>query len=152
MNIKEAKEQISNAMRAYFTKNEFGEYVIPIEKQRPVFLMGPPGIGKTAVMEQIASEMLKGSGRKLSELRPVSEETEKELENLQFAYRKALVTGTTTYDKDIAAIDKAEGELNLHTSALEAEQESVSRDVLPRMPRVSLLPSPLLDRIVPKKT
>ena len=57
MNIKEAKEQISNAMRAYFTKNEFGEYVIPIEKQRPVFLMGPPGIGKTAVMEQIASEL-----------------------------------------------------------------------------------------------
>ena len=44
-------------MRAYFTKNEFGEYVIPIEKQRPVFLMGPPGIGKTAIMEQIASEL-----------------------------------------------------------------------------------------------
>lgn len=57
MNIKEAKEQIKNAMTAYFTKDEFGEYVIPIEKQRPVFLMGPPGIGKTAIMEQIASEL-----------------------------------------------------------------------------------------------
>lgn len=57
MNIKEAKEQIKNAMQAYFTKNEFGKYVIPIEKQRPVFLMGPPGIGKTAVMEQIAQEL-----------------------------------------------------------------------------------------------
>ena len=33
MNIKEAKEQIKNAMTAYFTKDEFGEYVIPIEKQ-----------------------------------------------------------------------------------------------------------------------
>ena len=44
-------------MTAYFTKNEFGNYVIPIEKQRPVFLMGPPGIGKTAIMAQIASEM-----------------------------------------------------------------------------------------------
>ena len=54
MNIKEAKTQIKNAMTAYFTKNEFGDYVIPIEKQRPIFLMGPPGIGKTAVMEQIA--------------------------------------------------------------------------------------------------
>ncbi len=57
MNIKEAKEQIKNAMQAYFTKNEFGKYVIPVEKQRPVFLMGPPGIGKTAVMEQIAQEL-----------------------------------------------------------------------------------------------
>lgn len=57
MNIKEAKEQIKNAMTAYFTKNKFGGYVIPIEKQRPIFLMGPPGIGKTAVMEQVASEL-----------------------------------------------------------------------------------------------
>ena len=57
MNIKQAKEQIKNAMTAYFTKNAFGEYVIPIEKQRPIFLMGPPGIGKTAIMEQIANEL-----------------------------------------------------------------------------------------------
>ena len=54
MNIKEAKEQIKNAMTAYFTKDEFGSYAVPVEKQRPVFLMGPPGIGKTAIMEQIA--------------------------------------------------------------------------------------------------
>ena len=57
MNIKEAKEQISNAMTSYFTKNQFGKYMIPIEKQRPIFLMGPPGIGKTAIMEQIAQEL-----------------------------------------------------------------------------------------------
>lgn len=57
MNIKEAKEQIKYAMTSYFTKDEYGEYVIPTERQRPVFLMGPPGIGKTAIMEQIASEM-----------------------------------------------------------------------------------------------
>ena len=57
MNIKEAKEQIKNAITAYFTKDEDGDYIVPIEKQRPVFLMGPPGIGKTAIMEQIASEM-----------------------------------------------------------------------------------------------
>ena len=57
MNIKEAKEQIKNAMTAYFTKDAFGKYVIPPEVQRPVFLMGPPGIGKTAIMEQIASEL-----------------------------------------------------------------------------------------------
>ena len=57
MNIKQAKDEIKNTLTVYFTKNEFGNYVITIEKQRPVFLMGPPGIGKTAIMAQIASEM-----------------------------------------------------------------------------------------------
>lgn len=57
MNIEEAKEQIKNAIIAYFTKDDLGEYIMPVEKQRPVFLMGPPGIGKTAIMEQIAAEM-----------------------------------------------------------------------------------------------
>ena len=57
MNIKEAKTQIANAMKAYFTKDGFGHYVIPIERQRPVFLLGAPGIGKTAIMEQIAQEL-----------------------------------------------------------------------------------------------
>ncbi len=57
MNIKEAKEQIKNAVTAYFSKDEFGNYEIPIERQRPVFLMGAPGIGKTAIIEQIAQEM-----------------------------------------------------------------------------------------------
>lgn len=57
MNIKQAKEQIKNAMTAYFTKDDLGEYVIPSQKQRPVFLMGPPGIGKTAIMEQVAQEL-----------------------------------------------------------------------------------------------
>lgn len=57
MNIKQAKEQIHNAITAYFSKDLFDDYKIPIEKQRPIFLMGPPGIGKTAIMEQIAAEM-----------------------------------------------------------------------------------------------
>ena len=57
MNIKQAKEQIQNAMKAYFTKDAFGNYLIPIERQRPIFLMGPPGIGKTAIMEQVAAEL-----------------------------------------------------------------------------------------------
>ena len=57
MNINDAKEQIKNSMKAYFTKDEYGDYVIPIENQRPVFLIGPPGIGKTAIMKQIASEI-----------------------------------------------------------------------------------------------
>lgn len=57
MNIKEAKEEIKNSMIAYFSKDEFGNYKIPIAKQRPIFLMGPPGIGKTAIIEQIAEEI-----------------------------------------------------------------------------------------------
>ena len=57
MNIKEAKEQIKNAMRAYFTQDEYGRFLIPVEKQRPIILMGPPGIGKTAIMEQISQEL-----------------------------------------------------------------------------------------------
>ena len=42
---------------AYFSKNEYGNYKIPLEKQRPIFLLGAPGIGKTAIMEQIAQEL-----------------------------------------------------------------------------------------------
>lgn len=57
MNIKEAKEQIKYALIAYFSKNEYGSYKIPLEKQRPIFLIGAPGIGKTAIMEQISQEL-----------------------------------------------------------------------------------------------
>ncbi|MEA4815631.1 MAG: AAA family ATPase [Lachnospiraceae bacterium] len=57
MDIKDAKDQIKNAITAYFSKDEFGNYMIPLERQRPIFLMGAPGIGKTAVMEQIAQEL-----------------------------------------------------------------------------------------------
>lgn len=57
MNIKEAKNQIKNTMIAYFSKDEYGNYVIPIEKQRPIFMIGAPGIGKTAIMKQIAEEL-----------------------------------------------------------------------------------------------
>ena len=57
MNIAEAKEQIQWAMKAYFTKDDMGGPRIPTEKQRPVFLVGPPGVGKTAIMEQIAAEL-----------------------------------------------------------------------------------------------
>lgn len=57
MNIWQAKEQIEFAMRAYFSKDEYGRYRLPAERQRPMFLKGPPGVGKTAIMAQIASEL-----------------------------------------------------------------------------------------------
>lgn len=57
MNIKKAKEQIKNTVKAYLAKDGYGRYLIPQNKQRPVILMGPPGIGKTEIMWQIASEL-----------------------------------------------------------------------------------------------
>jgi len=57
MNIAEAKQQIINAMRVYFAKDGYGNYILPPSSQRPVFLMGPPGIGKTAIMSDIAAEL-----------------------------------------------------------------------------------------------
>ena len=57
MNISQAKTDIKNAVAAYLTKDKFGNLVIPVERQRPIFMLGAPGIGKTAIMEQIASEL-----------------------------------------------------------------------------------------------
>lgn len=57
MNIQQAKDYIKQTVSLYLTKGEFGEYVIPVVRQRPVFLLGAPGVGKTAVMEQIAQEL-----------------------------------------------------------------------------------------------
>ena len=57
MNIKQAKEYIENTAKLYLKKDEFGEYRIPLVRQRPLFLLGAPGIGKTAIVEQVAQEL-----------------------------------------------------------------------------------------------
>ena len=44
MNIKRAKQEIKDAVQAYLMKDEYGEYQIPAIHQRPILLMGPPGI------------------------------------------------------------------------------------------------------------
>lgn len=56
MNIKRAKEEIKNTIAAYLSRDEFGMYRIPPLRQRPLLLLGPPGIGKTQIMQQIAEE------------------------------------------------------------------------------------------------
>ena len=56
MNIKRAKEEIEHTVKAYLAKDALGEYAIPSIRQRPILLMGPPGIGKTQIMEQAARE------------------------------------------------------------------------------------------------
>lgn len=57
MNIKEAKEYIEDTVKLYLKKDEYGDYRIPVVRQRPIFLLGAPGIGKTAIMEQVASKL-----------------------------------------------------------------------------------------------
>lgn len=56
MNIKRAKQEIIHTVRAYLAKDTAGHYRIPAIRQRPLLLIGPPGIGKTQIMEQAASE------------------------------------------------------------------------------------------------
>ncbi|MBQ0065723.1 MAG: AAA family ATPase [Firmicutes bacterium] len=56
MNIKQAKIEIKNTVQAYLKKDAYGDYKIPSIHQRPLLMIGPPGIGKTQIMEQIAKE------------------------------------------------------------------------------------------------
>ena len=57
MNIAQAKDQIKDAVEAYMQRDDAGMYIIHPSRQRPIFLVGAPGIGKTAIMEQIAQEL-----------------------------------------------------------------------------------------------
>ena len=57
MNIAKAKEYVKQTVQLYLKKDEYGEYDIPVVRQRPIFLLGAPGVGKTAIMEQVAQEL-----------------------------------------------------------------------------------------------
>ena len=57
MNIQAAKDQIKDTVDAYLQKDDAGMYIISPARQRPMFLVGAPGIGKTAIIEQIAQEL-----------------------------------------------------------------------------------------------
>ncbi len=57
MNIKQAKDSIKQTVSMYLKKNKLGDYCIPVVRQLPAFLLGAPGVGKTAIMEQIAQEL-----------------------------------------------------------------------------------------------
>ncbi len=56
MNIQRAKQEIIHTVRAYTAKDGCGSYRIPVPRQRPILLIGPPGIGKTEIVRQAAEE------------------------------------------------------------------------------------------------
>ena len=56
MDIESAKQQVKDTITAYLSRHDNGAYRIPFEMQRPIFLEGPPGLGKTAVVKQAAQE------------------------------------------------------------------------------------------------
>ena len=56
MDIKRAKQEIERTVKAYLARDAAGNYRIPALRQRPILLMGPPGVGKTQIVEQAARE------------------------------------------------------------------------------------------------
>ena len=65
MNIREAKKDIINTVKAYLAKDTFGQYLVPRLRQRPILLMGPPGIGKSDTVRQLAAGLEEGTGKKV---------------------------------------------------------------------------------------
>lgn len=57
MNIQQAVEQLESTVRAYTARTKEGALRIPVSAQRPVYLEGPPGVGKTAIMAQLARKL-----------------------------------------------------------------------------------------------
>lgn len=57
MNIQEAKDSVKDAIGTYLGRNAAGLFRVSRSRQRPIMLMGPPGLGKTAIVSQIAAEM-----------------------------------------------------------------------------------------------
>ena len=70
MDIAKAKEELRRAFLAYTERTPDGQLCIPIARQRPLLLMGPPGVGKTAVLAQLAAVefLLHALGRELAAL------------------------------------------------------------------------------------
>ena len=57
MNIQQATHQLETAVRCYTARDEKGMPLVPPEAQRPLFLIGPPGVGKTDVVAQVARRL-----------------------------------------------------------------------------------------------
>lgn len=57
MTIDEAKKAIKETITMYLEKDIEGKFIIPINKQKPIAIMGATGIGKTEIILQIAKEL-----------------------------------------------------------------------------------------------
>lgn len=57
MDIKQAKEELRRAFLSYTEKTPDGSFCVAPIHQRPLLLIGPPGIGKTAILSQLASSL-----------------------------------------------------------------------------------------------
>ncbi|ACV22628.1 AAA family ATPase [Slackia heliotrinireducens] len=57
MDIAQAKQQVKDAVTAYLALDGLGAPRLAASGQRPLFLLGAPGIGKTAIMSQVAHEL-----------------------------------------------------------------------------------------------
>ena len=57
MNIAQAIGQLESTVRAYTARRDDGTPVVPVASQRPVYLIGPPGVGKTEIVAQAAQRM-----------------------------------------------------------------------------------------------
>lgn len=55
-NISDVKKTIKESVMIYLAKDAEGNYLMPQNKQRPLFLLGPAGVGKTEIAEQAAKE------------------------------------------------------------------------------------------------
>ena len=53
MNISRAKQVIKDTVSIYLKRDDNGDYCIPVVRQRPIFLLGAPGIGKTQIVAQV---------------------------------------------------------------------------------------------------
>ena len=55
--IEAAKKAIKDGMEVYLQKDEKGQYCMEEVNRLPFYLEGPPGIGKTEIVKQIAEEL-----------------------------------------------------------------------------------------------
>lgn len=54
--ISKAKKILKETVRIYHSKDKYERYIIPVKQQRPICIMGPSGVGKTEMIEQVAKE------------------------------------------------------------------------------------------------
>ena len=54
--IETAKKEIEHMICQYFRKDELGNYIVDRWQRLPLFLIGPAGVGKTQIVEEVAQE------------------------------------------------------------------------------------------------